>query len=105
MPSGALLLLLAVPLLAGRRCADESPSEHAIARVEWGRTASTASPAAAAAADAADSVRCYAERHGYALLVVVLLGIIFTTDWRQQAADARARSEVDTPAAEEEAAQ
>ena len=43
---------------------------------------------------------------GYALLVAVLLGIIFTTDWRQQAADARARSEVDTPAAEEgEAAQ
>jgi len=39
------------------------------------------------------------------------LGIIFTTDWRQQAADARARSEVDAPApsnepcaAEEEAA-
>ena len=41
---------------------------------------------------------------GYALLVVVLLGIIFTTDWRQQAADARARSEVDAPAAEEEEA-
>ena len=35
---------------------------------------------------------------GYALYVVaVLLGIIFTTDWRQQAADARAESEVDAP--------
>ena len=42
---------------------------------------------------------------GYALLVAVLLGIIFTTDWRQQASDARARSEVEPSNEEEEAAQ
>lgn len=31
---------------------------------------------------------------GYALLIVVLLAIVFTTDWAKQARDARARSEV-----------